>query len=871
MAVYQVETEDGTYEVETEDGPSTDVAPTERTWGDVATNTGKEFLKSASGVAQLAPWLLDPQSALIELAKNKTGQYLAGQVTEDPAVQERIRSGFETPFETAEKQRAQLVGDADYTNAGLGEKMISQGVGALPYAVLGGPTGIGTSVLSTALSGASGPLAEEAGLPAWTGQVAGGLIPSIPGAAKSVWNLAKSLGSEGAAAKMLAAAGADDIAKIETIADDPFQATRTLAEETQNPLIASLQNNLKNESSLANQAIVNNEIARKKVADNLLTALSSEKTKLSETAGNDLRQVIQKNSDKTFDKISKLYNQDDEALIVVDKLTNEVKDTLKNEFKAGGVPGPLQSIADELASEVKIGKVGGKDIVTKKSQESFGYIQDLRERANQAWKDAKFAREDKTARVAKQLIDHIDNAIAETPKLGGSREGMLTAGDVASYKKANEAYAKAADIFKNGKIGDSLVTMKQGQYTTKGSEVLSKYFDGTPEGTRSLLKALPNNEKATQVARGAIRDHIVETLSNTDGALKPEPFRKWVKNNMEALTAKDANGRALFDDEHIKNIEAVAKDLGFVGGASETSVRGLALRGSKAQPTTAQSLLTAGSGFLKDLKRIPGVGGIAQLRKEGINRVLTKALIEDKEFAKTLVQRATKSNVDKATRSLLAAPIGRVIAANTMNDEPKKEGDFVDEAINRAEAAQAPKTINDPIDEVPLDVALNTKIPEPKVQMASLIDNAMSKAQSKMAPKVNLDKPITPLVEAVIKQESGGNPNAESEVGAKGLMQLMDKTGEELAKKANVKYNPKDPEQNRMLGEMYLKELLSKYDGDAELALTAYHSGMGRVDKLLKKNEGSTLADIIDDLGPIGQKYAKSVLRRVKNNDIFLA
>jgi hypothetical protein len=824
-----------------------------RTWGDVATNTGKELLKSTSGVGELASIALQPG----QWAMSKLAPMLSGLVGASPEVQAAATEGFKTPIQQMEDLRAANIGDADYTNAGLGEKMISQGVGALPYTVLGGPTGLGASALSTMLSGAAGPLAEEAGLPAWTGQVAGGLIPSVPGAAKGAFNLAKSLGSEGTAAKMLVEAGADDILKMQAVADDPFQATRTLAEETQNPLIASLQNNLKNESPLANAAIVNNEIARRGTADKLLAALSSEAPKLSETGGTELRQVIQKNADEAFKSASGLYDDvNKQGLVPVSELKDKIVSTIADEFQAGGAPKSLQNIAGEISTAAASNE--GKP---------FSYIKNLRERTQKAWVTAKNKGDLKTARVASQLVDHIDESIGGA---AGKVEGALTSADVNAYKEANKAYAKASDTFRSGKIGDTLETMKSKQYTQKGSEVLNKYFDGTPEGTRQLLKALPDTKEATEIARGAIRDNLIDTVKNNDGVIAPEKFRTWVRNNKEALTAKDANGRALFDEEHIKNIEAVAKDLGFVGGSSETSVRGLALRGSKAQPTTAQSLLTAGSDFLKDLKRIPGVGGLARMRKEGINRVLTKALIEDKEFAKTLVQKATKSNVDKATRLLRTMPIAGVVAGDNLNQEPKKDSDFVDEAISRAEAAQAPD-INSPVDEVPLNVALNTKIPEPKVQMASLIDNAMTKAESKMAPKVDLDKPLDPLVEAVIKQESGGNPNAESEVGAKGLMQLMDKTGAELAKKANVKYNPKDPEQNKMLGSMYLKELLEKYDGDAELALTAYHSGPGRVDKLLKKNDGETLADIIDDLGPIGQKYAKSVLKRVKNNDIFLA
>jgi soluble lytic murein transglycosylase len=94
-------------------------------------------------------------------------------------------------------------------------------------------------------------------------------------------------------------------------------------------------------------------------------------------------------------------------------------------------------------------------------------------------------------------------------------------------------------------------------------------------------------------------------------------------------------------------------------------------------------------------------------------------------------------------------------------------------------------------------------------------------------------------------------------------MQLMPATGRELAKQAGVKYDPFDPEQNRMLGTMYLKQMLQRFNGDAELALTAYHSGAARVQKFLDQTSGKKLDDIIHLLGPAGKKYAKSILERV--------
>ncbi len=82
------------------------------------------------------------------------------------------------------------------------------------------------------------------------------------------------------------------------------------------------------------------------------------------------------------------------------------------------------------------------------------------------------------------------------------------------------------------------------------------------------------------------------------------------------------------------------------------------------------------------------------------------------------------------------------------------------------------------------------------------------------------------LIAAQMAKESSNNPNAVSNKGASGLMQLMPATAQELGVTDIM-----DPDQNIDAGAKYMRKMLDKYGGDTRLALAAYNAGPGNVDK----------------------------------------
>lgn len=84
------------------------------------------------------------------------------------------------------------------------------------------------------------------------------------------------------------------------------------------------------------------------------------------------------------------------------------------------------------------------------------------------------------------------------------------------------------------------------------------------------------------------------------------------------------------------------------------------------------------------------------------------------------------------------------------------------------------------------------------------------------------------VVDAVIQQESGGNPNAVSPKGAFGLMQLMPDTARAPGFGVTPLQN-NTPEENVRLGTDYLTAMLERY-GNLPDALAAYNMGPGAFD-----------------------------------------
>jgi len=109
------------------------------------------------------------------------------------------------------------------------------------------------------------------------------------------------------------------------------------------------------------------------------------------------------------------------------------------------------------------------------------------------------------------------------------------------------------------------------------------------------------------------------------------------------------------------------------------------------------------------------------------------------------------------------------------------------------------------------------------------------------------------LIYAVIKTESGFNPDAESGAGARGLMQIMPETFEWI----RWRWFPDDdldfddmfePEINIRYGVRLISYHMENYNNNVENSLAAYHAGDGAVNEWLNDKRYSQNGRVLDEI-----------------------
>lgn len=145
-------------------------------------------------------------------------------------------------------------------------------------------------------------------------------------------------------------------------------------------------------------------------------------------------------------------------------------------------------------------------------------------------------------------------------------------------------------------------------------------------------------------------------------------------------------------------------------------------------------------------------------------------------------------------------------------------------------------------------------------------------------PRLPASAPIPPrewiVSHAIARQESSFDRTALSHAGARGLMQLMPATAQDVAKKLGLPYNRdllfSDPAYNLRLGSYYIGLRRDNFE-NSMMAIAAYNAGAGNVRKWIAMNgdpRGSSSADLVDWVEMIPITETRNYVQRVTENAV---
>ena len=176
-----------------------------------------------------------------------------------------------------------------------------------------------------------------------------------------------------------------------------------------------------------------------------------------------------------------------------------------------------------------------------------------------------------------------------------------------------------------------------------------------------------------------------------------------------------------------------------------------------------------------------------------------------------------------------AAPMVNTTKAEEAKAEPATD----ESATPEAAAAAAPADLED---RIATKIGEATADEDREKHVSSAVGRySIARDLAEEIYDIAAESGIDPAVAfGLVKTESTFNPRAVSNVGARGLTQVMPRTARWLlpGTKADDLY---DRQTNLRLGFRYLNQLIDRYRGDVKLALTAYNRGPGTVDRVLKR------------------------------------
>jgi soluble lytic murein transglycosylase-like protein len=405
-----------------------------------------------------------------------------------------------------------------------------------------------------------------------------------------------------------------------------------------------------------------------------------------------------------------------------------------------------------------------------------------------------------------------DALVIAAPSLA-SQLGVLSAQDAQYYRMAFDAqhqghFAQADALAKQAQDPLLLGELLGERYTAAGykasydelAQWLAHYSD-YPQAKAVYRLAVALNHTNDELADAPVAQTVLEGFSNGNdrSQLHSEPYAKDWNAGLNAFRKDDMAVAA-------KHFQAILHNKEKLPDADYAAVAFWTYRTLKAQGNDLQALHYAQEAanqppsFYSILAR--GMTGQQQAASEaGASSLQQVAPLLEKNAVRRVVA------LKEAGQDMLAEHELRTLFPSAQEDDRKKLVALA--GLLSLPAAQMRMALAD---------ADNTQVSEAYYPMPRWTPTA----GYRIAPS---------LLFAIMRQESGFNPNARSASGALGVMQLMPATASAMARSERLSALSSKPSVSMALGQSYLEHLMGRYMiGDNLVFLTAaYNAGPGAV------------------------------------------
>lgn len=741
-----------------------------------------------------------------------------------PGTTEEGRQATQRGIQRLDELRREYVGDPEYqTPPGRITGKVAE---YAPGIAIPGGT-VAQRVVANALSGIGGGAAIEAGLPEWVGAIAAPVgataaSKTLPAVLSPVRTIAgKTIATE---------VGPEGVKNIMRSLANEGDTVLTMAERAQTPGAAMYERSLRNEGIPALEELLTKRVEDVKglVTDFAPEALTGELQSIRGAAIQ--KSLAEKAAEATKQAGAAYKNLKLTGAVPVESIKKEVLPLVDEIFGKTGLPmnAKTRNVLKTFFNAAK-----------KRGEVSFDQIKATTQALNSVSSELAAANpKDLNLPIIRRAQELMDEATERAIASGAVPAEQKTAWEAArkQYRETMQKYGE------DSAVGAIVKKDRSASGFVMSPEDAAAQITRNPQSAKDVMAAIGDDPALLEKVRSQAVDKILggDKISNIKDV---DSWARLIDKNRDVLTQI---GGGKFPEQLQKAAKIISR---------QQSTREMATRPSKGQSFTTQGVTYA-------LNRVMA-GGFRGLLKLGGSQFASGMAVMGEPIYLIATFGANRLNkaVDAAIKNAITDPkaLDLLMRSGTRRNTAvavEALAPFVVRELSRLEQQQSARS----------DAKLTTEEPQFESNPATSLKYSQKSDNKKQEKTVDQTDPnFKNLLKAVALQESGGNPNAVSPVGAVGLHQIMPATGAELAKELGLEdYDLKDPETNTKMASLYLQKLLKQFGGDPELALAAYHSGPGRVSRLLKVYGGKTFKDIQPYLGPVGRRYPGGVMTKLR-------